>query len=132
MGGLSSKRLLRAQNETFLCMVCDHKTAFDFKTWDFSIRILYYKIPPPSWLGWTGASCQREKRGNCTLKIPLKSCSVHFILRSLEENLGSTGTTYTKLEGSANPWRFCGCIGTQPAYFCYRLVSILILFLLHK
>lgn len=76
---------------------------------------------------------QREKRENCTLKISLKSCSVHFILRFLEENLGNTETTYTKLEGYTNPWQFyAGCIGTQPTYFCYRLVSILILFLLHK
>lgn len=84
-------------------MGCVHKTGFSFKTWHFSIRVLYYQIPPPSWRGWTGASCKGKKRENCTLKISLKSCSVHFILRFLEENVGNTETTYTKLEGYTTP-----------------------------
>lgn len=47
---------------------------------------------------------QRGKEGKLyKVFFFLKSCSVHFILRFLEENLGNTVTTYTKLEGYTTP-----------------------------
>lgn len=115
MGGLSLARLLRPQNEEFHCTGCVRKTGFNFKTRDFSIRILYYQIPPPSWCGWTGASCKGKKRENCTLKISLKSCSVHFILRFLEENLGNTETTYTKSWKDTQPLAVLRRLHRNPA-----------------
>lgn len=76
---------------------------------------------------------QRKKEEKLYAKNILKSWSVHFILRFLYGNLGNTETSYTKLKGYMNPWQYYACcIVTHPTYFCYRLVSILILFLLHK
>lgn len=66
---------------------------------------------------------QREKRENCTLKISFKSCSVHFILRFLEENLGNTETTYTKLEGYTTPGRALRRLHQNPAHLFLLQIS---------